>query len=219
MVSHTLRSTSTTQAVISLSSGESDFDAVVKGTSAGIGAVSMLKVLAVDPSEHSNIVPRYWKPELMRPMVKALQSRRGAGRIRHIATPTLRISKLTQDGKVNITKVPVLRTEPILEPNTLMEARFKKCWSSAMVTFGKVDLVLRCVQKCKKSRANILVFSVWTTQLPLKHSRSQSRLNTGEPIDAQVEYLVVDEHKVTVRWRTLTHHEEWRECKGAATTV
>ena len=117
--------------------------------------------------------------------------RRGAKRIRHI-------QMLTQDGKVNITKIPVLRTEPILE------ARFKKCWSSALVTFGKVDQELRCVQKCKKSRANILVFSVWTTQLPLKHSRSQSRLNTGEPIDAQVEYLFVDGHKITVRWRTLT---------------
>ena len=37
--SHMLRSTSTTHGVIALSSGESGFCAVVKGTSAGLGAV------------------------------------------------------------------------------------------------------------------------------------------------------------------------------------
>ena len=40
-----LRSTSTTQGVIALSSGESEFYALVRRTSAGLGAVSMLKRL------------------------------------------------------------------------------------------------------------------------------------------------------------------------------
>ena len=31
--------------------------------------------------------------------------RRGTGRIRHFATPTLRVQKLTHDGKIKITKI------------------------------------------------------------------------------------------------------------------
>ena len=49
--SHMLRSTSTTQRVIALSSGESELYALVKGTSAGLGAVSLLKELGVDINE------------------------------------------------------------------------------------------------------------------------------------------------------------------------
>ena len=60
--SHMLRSTSTTQGVIALSSGESEFCALVKGTSAGLGAVSMLKHLGVDISKKTPILIRqYWK--------------------------------------------------------------------------------------------------------------------------------------------------------------
>ena len=49
-----LRSMSTTQGVIALSSGESEFYALVKGTSAGLGAVSMLQDLGVDISKKKN---------------------------------------------------------------------------------------------------------------------------------------------------------------------
>ena len=48
-----LRTISTTQAVVSLSAGEWELCAMVKGTSAGFGAVSMLKDNWVDISETS----------------------------------------------------------------------------------------------------------------------------------------------------------------------
>ena len=48
-----LRSTSTAQGVIALSSGESEFYALVMGTSAGPGAVSTLKDLGVDMSKNN----------------------------------------------------------------------------------------------------------------------------------------------------------------------
>ena len=78
LFSHMLRSTSTMQGDIALSSGESELYALVKVTSAGVGAVSMLKDLGavlevrVDASAGRGIAVR-----------------RGAGRIHHIATPTL----------------------------------------------------------------------------------------------------------------------------------
>ena len=53
--SHMLRSTSTTQGVIVLSSGESEFYSPVKGTSAGLGAASMLRDSGVDISINTKI--------------------------------------------------------------------------------------------------------------------------------------------------------------------
>ena len=60
--SHMLRSTSTTQGVIAWSSPESEFYALVKGTSAGLGAVSMLKDLGVDINTKTpRVTNLYWK--------------------------------------------------------------------------------------------------------------------------------------------------------------
>ena len=51
-----LRSTNTTQGVSALSSAESEFYALVKGRSAGVGAVSMLKDLGVNISKSDKAV-------------------------------------------------------------------------------------------------------------------------------------------------------------------
>ena len=104
--SHLLRSTSTTQGVIDLSSGESEFHALVKGTSAGLGAVSMLKDLGVDISENTKIDKAILEVRVDASAGRGIAVRRRAGRIRHIATPTLRVQPLTQDGIVKITKNP-----------------------------------------------------------------------------------------------------------------
>ena len=53
--SHMLRSTTTTQGVVALSSGESEFYALVKETSAGLGVVSILTDLGVDISKNTKI--------------------------------------------------------------------------------------------------------------------------------------------------------------------
>ena len=97
--SHRLRSTSTTQAVMSLSSGESEFYALVKGTPAGLEAVSMLKDLGVDISKNSYINQALLEGRIDVSAGKGIAVRRGAGRSRHIATPTLWVQKLTHDGK------------------------------------------------------------------------------------------------------------------------
>ena len=53
--SHMLLSTSTARGVLALSLGESEFYALLKGTSAGFGAVSMLKDLRVYISNNTQI--------------------------------------------------------------------------------------------------------------------------------------------------------------------
>ena len=59
--SHMLRSTSTTQGVISPSSGESECYALVKGTSPGLGAVSMFKNFGVDINKTPRLTEQCWK--------------------------------------------------------------------------------------------------------------------------------------------------------------
>ena len=86
-------------------SGVSEFDALVKGTLAGLEAVSMLKDLRVDISINTKIDKAVLEVRIDAFAGRDKAVRRGAGRIRHIATPTSWVEKLTQDGKVKITKI------------------------------------------------------------------------------------------------------------------
>ena len=96
---HLIRSTSTTQAVISLSTGESEFYAAVKSGCIGLGTVALLRDMGV---------------ELQRPVSLQMDataglgvaSRRGAGRIRHICAPTLWLQCAVQDGRIRLGKCP-----------------------------------------------------------------------------------------------------------------
>ena len=141
--SRMLRSTSTTQGVISLSSGESEFYALLKGTSAGLGAVLMLKDLGVDIKKNTKIDKEVLEVRIDASAGRDIAVRRGAGRIRQIATPTLRIQKLTQDVKVKITKSLKSRTRQILEANTLTADQFDEHWREVIVTFLKEGLESR----------------------------------------------------------------------------
>ena len=95
---HLLRSSSTTQAVLSLSSGEAEFYSAVKGASVSIGMVALLADMGVTPK----------KPISLRVDSTAClgtAGRRGAGRIRHIATPSLWIQRAVNDGRLDLSKV------------------------------------------------------------------------------------------------------------------
>ena len=91
---------STTQAVISLSSGESHFYAAVKAISMALGASEMGKGVGVD----------------LKPRVKydatagaGIASRRGEGKVRHLRTPALWVQRFVQERRVKLEKVPGTR--------------------------------------------------------------------------------------------------------------
>ena len=98
---HLPRSASSTQAVISLRSGESEFYSLVKGVAAGLGAAAMLRDLGVELTGDATV-----EVKVDATAGRGVAMRRGAGRIRHIATPTLWVQKLVQDGKVKVSKIP-----------------------------------------------------------------------------------------------------------------
>ena len=95
---HLLRSTSTTQAIISLSSGEAEFYSAVKGASIAIGMVSLMGDLGVSGA----------KAPLLRVDSTAclgMAGRRGAGRVRHIHTPCLWLQRAAADGRIVLDKI------------------------------------------------------------------------------------------------------------------
>ena len=100
MGGHLLRFSATTQTVLALSTGESEFYGLVKGGSIVLGAVEMAKDLGV--------------------MLKArmrydatagagIASRRGVGKVRHLHTPCMWLQKHIQDRRIELMKVHGLK--------------------------------------------------------------------------------------------------------------
>ena len=94
---HMIKSWSTTQAVIALSSGEAEFYGIVKGSSIGIGIRSVLADLGVDCriGVHTDASA-----------AKAIASRKGLGKVRHIEVNQLWIQDRVGSGDVELYKIP-----------------------------------------------------------------------------------------------------------------
>ena len=91
-----IRSTATTQGPIALSSGESEFHAVVKGTSTALGLQVMLSDygVTVDVVIHVDATAGI-----------GIASRRGLGRVRHLHTPLLWVQKVFQERRAEARKI------------------------------------------------------------------------------------------------------------------
>ena len=77
---HVLKTWSTTQAVIAISSGEAEFYAMVKGGSIGLG----MKAIFEDMGENVGI-----EMKTDASAAKAIASRKGLGKVRHMAVHLL----------------------------------------------------------------------------------------------------------------------------------
>ena len=93
-----MRSSSTTQNAIAISSGESEFYAAVKSTSVLLGMKAMLRDLGVN-------LKTPIKLHVDSTACIGAAGRRGAGRIRHIATSTLWIQNAVAEGRIVLAKV------------------------------------------------------------------------------------------------------------------
>ena len=95
---HLLRASSTTQSVIALSSGESEFYAAVKSASVSLGMKAMMNDLGVNLIEAVKLY-------VDSTACLGAAGRRGAGRIRHIATSILWLQSAVGDGRIVLAKV------------------------------------------------------------------------------------------------------------------
>ena len=95
-----------------LSSAEAEFYAAVKAAAAGIGCVSMMRDLGVMLQQHGvevkakglgdGVDSPSLEIKLDATAGRAIAMRSGAGRIRHIATPTLWLQRLVINGDIKI---------------------------------------------------------------------------------------------------------------------
>ena len=106
-----MKSTSTTQAVVSLSSAEAEFYAAVKAAAAGIGCVFQRVMLSQQGVEvkakglGDDVDSPSLEIKLNATAGRAIAMRRGAGHIRHIAAPTLWLQRLVISGDIKMTRV------------------------------------------------------------------------------------------------------------------
>ena len=135
---HLLRSTATTQGVLALSSGESEFYAVVKTSSIGSGSVHMVRDMGVKMDTPLEIY-------MDATAGIGIASRRGVGRIRHIHTPALWLQRTIHEGRVVLNKVkgtvnPADIGTKYVDSKTILQA-----WKQMgfVLLEGRSDLALR----------------------------------------------------------------------------
>ena len=93
---HLIKSWSSTQNVISLSSGEAEYYSMVKGASTGMGCQAMLKEIGVNldirlRSDASAAI--------------GVVKRRGLGKVRHIDVSQLWLQEKVAEGQIQVMKV------------------------------------------------------------------------------------------------------------------
>jgi len=93
---HTIKHWSSTQAGISLSSGEAEFNGVVRGAGQALGYQSLLKDLGVE------LPIRLWTDSSA---AIGICSRQGLGKVRHLDTYTLWVQQAVRSGRINLKKV------------------------------------------------------------------------------------------------------------------
>ena len=93
---HTIKTWSSTQSSISLSSGEAEFNGVVRGAGAGLGYRSLLKDLGQE------LPLRVWTDSSA---ALGICSRQGLGKLRHLDTHTLWIQQAVRAKQVELRKI------------------------------------------------------------------------------------------------------------------
>ena len=93
---HTIKTWSSTQASVSLSSGEAEFNGVVRGAGMGLGFQSLMHDLGREASV------RVWTDS---EAAIGISSRQGLGKLRHLDTHTLWIQHAVRSGRIDLRKV------------------------------------------------------------------------------------------------------------------
>ena len=94
--SHVVKSWSSTQTSVALSSGEAEFNGVVRGAGAGLGFQSLLRDLG------QNLPLRVWTDSSA---AMGICSRQGLGKLRHLDTHTLWVQQAVRSKRMALVKI------------------------------------------------------------------------------------------------------------------
>ena len=134
---HTSKHWSSTQASVTLSSGEAEFHGVVKGAGTGLGLQALLRDFGFE------IPMRLWVDSSA---AIGICSRQGLGKLRHLDTKMLWVQQAVRSGKVDLRKIPgvvnpadlftkhSLSRERVLALTRLLGCEFKDGRASAAPT-------------------------------------------------------------------------------------
>jgi hypothetical protein len=93
---HVLKHWSSTQASVTLSSGEAEFNGVVRGSGQGLGSQALLKDLGTE------LPLRVWTDSTA---AIGICSRQGLGKLRHLDTHTLWVQQAVRTGRIELKKI------------------------------------------------------------------------------------------------------------------
>ena len=93
---HTIKTWSSTQASVALSSGEAEFNGVVRGSGVGLGYQSLLRDLGIQ------LPVRVWTDSSA---AVGICTRQGLGKLRHIDTHTLWVQQAVRSRRIELRKV------------------------------------------------------------------------------------------------------------------
>ena len=114
----------------------------------------MLKDLRVDINKNTKIDKAVLEVRIDASAGRGIAVRQGAGGSRHSATPTSWVQKLTEDGKVKITKILEPRNWQISESNSLV---LERC--HCHFREGRSGIALRAgVQEITRSHPDVFTF-------------------------------------------------------------
>ncbi len=126
--SHTIKSWSSTQTNVALSSGEAEFNGVVRGSGIGLGYQSLLRDLGHE------LPVRVWTDSSA---ALGICSRQGLGKLRHLDTHTLWVQQAVRSQRIDLRKVDgernpadlftkhSLSREKLMTLTTLFNCRFR----------------------------------------------------------------------------------------------
>ena len=115
--SHTIKHWSSTQTGISLSSGEAEFNGVVRGAGQALGYQSLLRDLGVE------LPVRLWTDSSA---AIGICSRQGLGKVRHLDTYTLWVQQAVRTGRIHLKKVKGdLNPADVFTKHSLSRGRLK----------------------------------------------------------------------------------------------
>ena len=97
LAGHAIKTWSSTQATVALSSGEAEFNGVLKGSGIGLGYQSLLADLGL------SLPLRVWTDSSA---AIGVCSRQGLGKLRHIDTHLLWIQQAVRCRRVDLRKIP-----------------------------------------------------------------------------------------------------------------
>ena len=112
--SHTIKSWSATQTSVALSSGEAEFNGVVRGSGIGLGYQSLLRDLGHE------LPVRVWTDSSA---ALGICSRQGLGKLRHLDTHTLWVQQAVRSRRIDLRKVDGERNPADLFTNTRSPGR------------------------------------------------------------------------------------------------